>query len=168
MVLRLMARSSWRRIPLASIAAGLMAERIRLDSIGLRQLDTSHGCQNHTLLPYASASFVCRAADRSQAKARPAILPAQRALPRPPHSDPTSVTIAIRPSWRAWNGRGCKGDLGEERRDLFLSGWLDEANHPDCVEKISVLAHALTHGCGIESTLVLDQSSILRRGYIIR
>jgi hypothetical protein len=26
----------------------------------LRQLDTSNGCQNHTLLPYASAPFVLR------------------------------------------------------------------------------------------------------------
>jgi len=43
------------------------------DCENLHRFDTSHGCQNHTLLPYASASFVCRAADRSQAKARPAI-----------------------------------------------------------------------------------------------
>src|SRR6266700_7719944 len=27
----------------------------------LRRLDTSNGCQDHTLLPYASASFVLRA-----------------------------------------------------------------------------------------------------------
>src|SRR5215212_6211475 len=53
-----MARSPWRRIPLASIAAGLTAQRIRLDSIGLRQLDTSHGCQTHTLLPYAITPLV--------------------------------------------------------------------------------------------------------------
>jgi hypothetical protein len=29
------------------------------DSNSLRQLDTSHGCQNHTALPYASAPLVC-------------------------------------------------------------------------------------------------------------
>jgi len=39
---------TWRRIPFASIAAGLTAGRTRLDSNSLRQLDTSHGCQNHT------------------------------------------------------------------------------------------------------------------------
>jgi hypothetical protein len=27
----------------------------------LRRFDTSNGCQNHTVLPYATASFVCRA-----------------------------------------------------------------------------------------------------------
>src|SRR6476660_2115291 len=31
----------------------------RLGSQHLRQLDTSDGCQDHTVLPYASASFVC-------------------------------------------------------------------------------------------------------------
>jgi hypothetical protein len=88
MVLRLMARSPWRRIRLASIAGELTVCIARLGFANLRRLDASHGRQNHTLLPYASAPFVCRAADRSQAKARPAIPPAQRALPRPPHSDP--------------------------------------------------------------------------------
>jgi hypothetical protein len=35
---------------------------IRLNRNRHRQLDTSNGCQNHTLLPYALASFVLRAA----------------------------------------------------------------------------------------------------------
>jgi hypothetical protein len=57
-VLRLMARSPWRRIRLASIAGGLVARIARLGLANLRQLDTSHGCQNHTLLPYASVPVV--------------------------------------------------------------------------------------------------------------
>ena len=57
-VLRLMARSPWRRIPLASIAGGLMARIARLGVANLHRLDTSHGCQNHTVLPYASAPVV--------------------------------------------------------------------------------------------------------------
>jgi hypothetical protein len=48
-----MPRSPWRRIRLASIAAGLMAQSIRLDRSRHRQLGTSHGCQDHTVLPYA-------------------------------------------------------------------------------------------------------------------
>jgi hypothetical protein len=39
----------------------------------LRRLDTSNGCQDHTVLPYASAPFAWRAGDRSQAEAHPAI-----------------------------------------------------------------------------------------------
>jgi hypothetical protein len=58
-VLRLMARSPWRRIPLASIAGGLMARIARLGVANLRRLDTSHGCQNHTVLPYAASPVVC-------------------------------------------------------------------------------------------------------------
>src|SRR6476659_7552002 len=56
MVLRLIARSPWRRIPLASIADGLTIPEARLGPTNLRQLDTSHGCQNHTPLPSAASS----------------------------------------------------------------------------------------------------------------
>jgi hypothetical protein len=38
-----------------------MAKSIRLDRIRHRQLDTSHGCQDHTVLPYEAAPFVLRA-----------------------------------------------------------------------------------------------------------
>jgi hypothetical protein len=34
---------------------------IRLDPIRHRQLDTSHGCQDHTVLPYAATSVILRA-----------------------------------------------------------------------------------------------------------
>ena len=37
----------------------------RLDRIRHRQLDTSHGCQDHTVLPYAITPFVLRAVNRS-------------------------------------------------------------------------------------------------------
>ena len=60
-VLRLMARSPWRRIPLASIAGELAALEARSGFANLHRLDTSHGCQDHTVLPYASAPFVLRA-----------------------------------------------------------------------------------------------------------
>jgi hypothetical protein len=61
-----MARSPWRRIPLASIAGELAASIARLGFANLRRLDTSHGCQDHTVLPYANAPFVLRANDRSR------------------------------------------------------------------------------------------------------
>jgi len=56
MVLRLMPRSPWRRIPLASIAGELTARIARSSFANLRRLDTSHGCQDHTVLPYAASS----------------------------------------------------------------------------------------------------------------
>jgi hypothetical protein len=37
-----------------------MTQPIRLDQIRHRQLDTSHGCQNHTVLPYATPVSVKR------------------------------------------------------------------------------------------------------------
>ena len=54
MALRLMPCSPRRRIRLVTVAAGLMADQIRLDRICHRQLDTSNGCRNHTVLPYAT------------------------------------------------------------------------------------------------------------------
>jgi hypothetical protein len=63
----------------------------------LHQLDTSNGCQDHTALPSASASFVSTPFDRSRI-----FRPALRS-PRAPDaaastaSHPASVTIAIRP-----------------------------------------------------------------------
>ena len=87
MVLRRMARSSRRRIPLASVAAGLTVDRTRLESIDLRQLDTSHGCQNHTLLPYATTPLVLRGSIAHSFKIRLETAPqylARATLSRPP------------------------------------------------------------------------------------
>jgi hypothetical protein len=61
MALRLISCSPRRRIRLVTVAAGLMAEAIRSDRSHHRQLGTSNGCRNHTVLPYASAPFVLRA-----------------------------------------------------------------------------------------------------------
>jgi hypothetical protein len=99
MALRLMPRSPWRRIRLASIAGELTADRTRLGSVNLRQLDTSHGCQDHTVLPYASAPYVLRGY-RSLTEE-----PALRTLFAPDAAASTTsrlafVTIAIRPSCR--------------------------------------------------------------------
>src|SRR5437870_5557805 len=63
-----MPRSPWRRIRLASITAGLMAQSIRLDQMRHRQLGTSHGCRDHTVLPYAATSIILRAVLHSRPK----------------------------------------------------------------------------------------------------
>jgi len=56
MVLRLMPRSPRSRIPLASVAGELAARIARLGFTNLRRLDTSNGCQDHTVLPSAASS----------------------------------------------------------------------------------------------------------------
>jgi hypothetical protein len=96
-------RAPWRRIRLASIAAGLMAQSIRLDRSRHRQLGTSHGCRDHTVLPYASAPYVLRAGFRSQDK--PALrLHLRAGALASTASHPAFVTIAIRPSCRDETG----------------------------------------------------------------
>jgi hypothetical protein len=121
MVLRLMPRSPRRRIPFASVIGELTVLRARSGSQRLRRFDASHGRQDHTVLPYASVPLVCRAADRSRAKARPAI--PQRSGRCRVHRIPcpTSVTIAIRPSWRAGNGR-VVGLIWVEREEVYFRG----------------------------------------------
>jgi hypothetical protein len=61
MVLRRMAYSPRRRIRLASVAGELTTCPHPVGPTRLRRLDTSNGCQDHTLLPSASAPFVLRA-----------------------------------------------------------------------------------------------------------
>ena len=86
MALRLMPRSPWRRIRLASITAGLMAQSVRSDRIRHRQLGTSHGCRDHTVLPYASTSYVLRDVNRSRVcpALRPLFAPTPRVHRIPP------------------------------------------------------------------------------------
>src|SRR6266850_8605415 len=83
MALRLMPSSPRRRIRLASVAAGLMAQSIRLDRSRHRQLGTSNGCRDHPVLPYASTSYVLRDVNRS--RVCPALRPPSAPTPsRPP------------------------------------------------------------------------------------
>src|ERR1700730_13568641 len=89
------------RIRLVTVAAGLIADRIRLDRFRHRQLGTSNGCRNHTVLPYATTPFVCAPFDRSRVWLNPE--PALQFTCAPDAaasttSNPASVTIAIRPS----------------------------------------------------------------------
>ena len=59
MALRLIARSPRRRIRLVTVADGLKDCLNPVGSTHLRQLDTSNGCQDHTVLPYAASPVVC-------------------------------------------------------------------------------------------------------------
>ena len=78
MALRLMPRSPRRRIRLVPVAGGLKALRARLGSQHLRRLDTSNGCQDHTVLPYAQTSVVLRTCNRLRGSTRPATSIARR------------------------------------------------------------------------------------------
>jgi hypothetical protein len=108
MALRLIPCSPRRRIRLVTVADGLKDCLNPVGSTRLRQLDTSNGCQDHTVLPYA--------ASRLRQKASPGIgvvrlhavfahgpKPALQntttrpTLPRPPHPAPTFVTMANAP-----------------------------------------------------------------------
>ncbi len=100
MVLRLMPRSPRRRIRLVTVVGGfqrlLQPGRVWICH---RRLGTSNGCQDHTVLPYATTSFVLRACNRSRGSTRPATAIRADALASTT-SHPAFVTTRDRPSCR--------------------------------------------------------------------
>ncbi len=99
MVLRLMPRSPRRRIRLVTVVGGFSDGSTRSGLNCHRRLGTSNGCQDHTVLPYATTSFVLRACNRSRGSTRPATAIRADALASTT-SHPAFVTTRDRPSCR--------------------------------------------------------------------
>ena len=134
MVLRLMPCSPRRRIRLVTVAAGLMADPIRLDRIGHRQLGTSNGCRDHTVLPYATSAVRPARRESLTGKARPAItLRADAAASTASH--PAFVTIANAPLG-GWMGRAGRTDLPDGESEIFFLIRLDRANRLEPARQI--------------------------------
>src|ERR1700730_7902597 len=115
------------RIRLVTVAAGLIARRIRSDRFRHRQLGTSNGCRNHTVLPYATTPFVCAPFDRSRVWLNPK--PALQFTCSPDAaastaSNPASVTIA-RPSVGS-DGGIPKAVSSKPARGIFSGKGLDK------------------------------------------
>ena len=121
MVLRLITRSSRRRIPLATVIRGLKVLQNPVGPHHLRGLGTSNGCQNHTPSPSASAPFVSVSSDGS--RSYPPCHPIPRLTPRASTaSRPTSVTIASAPL-AGRDGGSSTGDLGgRHEEECFRRG----------------------------------------------
>ena len=157
-----MARSPRRRIPFASVAAGLTAGRTRLDSNSLRQLDTSHGCQNHTLLPYATTLLVLRGSiahsPKTKLKGRPAMPRARNAIAstatRTPRIVTTRTSLFDEAGWREDGA-----DLGEMRSGIFSMRNLDDPNRVESTGEIRFCAQRFSGawvsgpGCRAPETL---------------
>jgi hypothetical protein len=105
----------------------------------LRRFDTSNGCQNHTVLPYAASSFVLHVVNRSRRTALRS--QARPTLPRPPRPLPRFVTIAIRPSCRERMGPINSDDLPDGVSGIFFGRGLDRANHDEIIAEISSNPH---------------------------
>lgn len=165
-----MARSPRRRIPLASVADELTADRTRLDSMSLRQLDTSHGCQNHTLLPYANAPLVLRRSIAHEPEGPPCNSSrAQRLrVHRSPHS--TYRDDAYAPLHEAgW--REDATDLREMRSDIFLARDLDDPNRVERVGEIRALAQRVwgrLRGARAPDAAQRVSGALLSRGLCMR
>jgi hypothetical protein len=114
----------------------------------LRRLDTSNGCQNHTVLPYALAPFVLRAVVRSRKTALQTNLRADAATSTTSH--PAFVTIAIRPSCRERTGRAGSADLPDGTSEIFFARGLDNPNHVEISAQIRFYAQRILRSFVIE------------------
>jgi hypothetical protein len=90
MALRLMPRSPRRRIRLVTVVGGLRDSSTRSGLNCHHRLGTSNGCQDHTVLPYATTSFVLRACTSLTRFNSPCDRRGAPTLSRPPHPIPRS------------------------------------------------------------------------------
>ena len=135
MALRLMPCSPRRRIRLVTVAAGLMADPSPVGSYRHRQLGTSNGCQDHTVLPYATSAVRPARRESLTGRTRPAItLRADAAASTASH--PAFVTIAIRPSCRDGTARAGRTDLPDGESEIFFLIRLDRANRLEPARQI--------------------------------
>ena len=139
-----MPRSPWRRIRLASITAGLMAQSIRLDQMRHRQLGTSHGCRDHTVLPYASAPYVLRAGFRS--RENPPCDHISRRRCRVHHIPPRVRDDRDTPLLSRRDSAEIATDLGSIRSGKFLQGRLDDPNQIESTRQIRFCAQRVFVG----------------------
>jgi hypothetical protein len=119
MALRLIPCSPRRRIRLVTVADGLKDCLNPVGSTPLRQLDTSNGCQNHTVLPYAASPVVralCSLTDRSPpCEHHHAPDAAASTASRPPFVTMANVPLPGR------DGGSYAADLGGDgKRNIFL------------------------------------------------
>jgi hypothetical protein len=123
MALRLMPRSPRRRIRLVTVADGLKDCLNPVGSTRLRQLDTSNGCQDHTVLPYAASPVVCTLC----------LLTDQSPPCEHDHAPDAAASTASRPNVRDDGQRPSSGtgwrryrsDLGQARTGIFSHTGLD-------------------------------------------
>ena len=104
----------------------LMAGPIRLDRYRHRQLGTSNGCRDHTVLPYASAPFVLRAVSAHGSRS------AQRTLLAPDAAASTASRPNVRddgqrPSCGDRMERAGRTDLPDKNSKIFLRRRLDRS-----------------------------------------
>ena len=135
MALRLMPCSPRRRIRLVTVADGSRSNEARLDFVHLRRLGTSNGCQDHTVLPYATTSFVLRAGPSLTRFNSPCDHHSRRRSRV--HHIPSRVRDDARPPLLSErDGVGFTDVLIGARNELFLRGGLDDPNQLEFARQI--------------------------------
>jgi hypothetical protein len=115
----------------------------RLGRLRLRRLDTSNGCQDHTVCPSATSAVRLRAAiaHRHSIESPPCDSLTRPTLPRPPHPMPrVSDDHDTPPS--GWDGGGYGGDLGKTGSGMFLRKGVDGTNQVELIGQIEVRTQA--------------------------
>jgi hypothetical protein len=154
-----MPSSPRRRIRFASVADGLKDCSDPVGSTHLRRLDTSNGCQDHTVLPYAAhrlrhegfagALTVRRSFSEGGAPVVCALcsLTGDKPALRTPHAPDAAASTATRPSFVTManaplGGTGCgrcRGDLGVASSKISVNRKLrlsERWHHVDAVVEL--------------------------------
>ena len=97
---------------------------IRLDRCRHRQLGTSNGCRDHTVLPYATSAVRPRVGSSLTSQSLPCDCHFAPDAAASTASLPTSVTIMIRPSGGR-DGERCRGVSTWPRSEIFFDRGLD-------------------------------------------
>ena len=140
MVLRLMPCSPRRRIRFVTVASGLRLDPSPVGPTHLRRLDISNGCQDHTVLPYATSAV--RPARREPLTS--SISPCDHLARRRcrVHRIPSRVRDdRDTPLCRERTGRAGRTDLPDGESGIFFAGGLDRANQPEIIAENRAMAH---------------------------
>ena len=132
----------------------------------LRRFDTSHGCQNHTLLPYATTPLVLRGSIAHCPKTNPETalqcLARAGAIASTASRTPRIVTTRT-PLFDEAGSREDAVDLGEMRSGLFLQRSLDGPNRVESADEIRFCAQRVLPATAPWSAGAATRSVLPRR-----
>jgi hypothetical protein len=136
-----------------------MAKSIRSDRMCHRQLGTSHGCQDHTVLPYASSAFHLAHGLPLMRFDSPCDHPVRR-RPRVHHIPPRVRDDRDTPLLSRRDRAEIATDLGGMGSRVFSRGRLDDPNQIEIIRQIGLLAQRL---CGLRKSASLPVEGAIRR-----
>jgi hypothetical protein len=129
------------RIPLASVAAGLMTQQIRLDRMCHRQLDPATGVRTTRFCRTLQRRTSCATGNAHEFTSPCIHLPRRRCCVH--HIPPRVRDDRDTPLLPRRDSAEIATDLGSMESDISLQGWLDDPNQFESIQQIRFYAQRL-------------------------